>query len=386
MDCVSSHNTFETGVRQLAKLEYEKFRKLNHVFTASFGRAFKNIDKENKNDLFMYFDNIYRVWYYSALFKEGFASPSIFADIWIKTDGVSACIPRVKDNDFEFEWKEYTLEKHPFADDLRALAATAEDNASFDRISNELVPEDFKKYSDRFTLSDNSYIAYLLEISLELGTVKKIPSIHIMKYRATAKGLNLDQLDVKTTIEKTIECAAKICCRKFATIFGNAPSLNRALIMRWLNEADMTDEIYADLYDIVGVDILSLWKNERDRRSELDELDRAALSSVYPIGRLIDRYFLTPFGRYLQLIQPIYYTPFNFEKELSYIFQDGMRDDFDNSLAVFCPSSLYRLTSLGKQFITADKKETRFMLTENELETYLLKLMEHYAVPSTTIN
>ncbi len=357
---------------------YEKFARLNLFFTAGFNNAFQKIDKENKNDIFMYFDNIYRIWYYSAMFKEGFASPSVFANIWFKTDGVVTCIPKVKNCDCNFVWQEYTVEKHPFADDLYHIVDVVEENASFDRISNELIPEDFAKFSDRFTFNDNSYIAYIVEIASELGIIKKIPSIYITKYRATAKGFHLYQLDTKTLLEKVIDCAAKLCCRKFMTIFGAVPELNRSMVMKWFCEFDLTDDIYVDLYDIVGIDIISLWKDERENRSEPDELERAALSSVYPIGRLIDRYFLTPFGRYFQLIQPIYYMPFNFEKELNYIFQDGNRDDFDNSLAVFCPSSLYRLTPLGKLFVASEKKETPFMLTDEELENYLEKFIKHY--------
>lgn len=366
----------------MGKLEYEKFKQLNRFFTSGFETAFEKIKNDRKDDIFRYFDNIYRVWYYSALFQDGFASPSIFADIWFKNGGVNVCIPKVKDSDYNFEWQLYSVEHHPFIMDLFALVDVCEDNASFDRISHELIPDDFEKYASRFTLTDNSYIAYLVEMALEMNIIKSIPSIHIIKYRATAKGLHFDQLDSDAAIKLAIDCAAKICARKFTTIFGNAPELNKNMILNWLKSFDMTDDIYADLYDTVGVDIISLWKNERKNRDDLDETDRAALSSVYPIGRMIDRYFLTPYGRYMQLIQPIYYTPFNFERELEYAFRPGIRDDFDDSVAVFCPSSLYRLTSIGKGILTDTKKEVPFALTETELEDYLARLMERYKTAS----
>ena len=54
----------------MEEIEYQKFERLNRIFTADFFGAFDKIEKENKNDLFRYFDNVYRVWYYSALFKE----------------------------------------------------------------------------------------------------------------------------------------------------------------------------------------------------------------------------------------------------------------------------------------------------------------------------
>ena len=363
----------------MGQLGFEKFKKLNRVFESRFFTAFDKIKNESKNDIFRYFDNIYRIWYYSALFREGFASPAIFADMWFEDEGVTTCVPNAKDGGLDFEWKKYTVEEHPFVADLFTVVDIVEDNASFDRISHELIPEDHEKYAGRFALHDSAYISYLIEISLELGIIKKIPSIYIMKYRATAKGLHLDQLDSRSIIEKVTECAAKICCRKFMTIFGNEPALNKAMVIHWLKEVDITDKIYEELYDIVGVDIISLWKNERDKGEELDEVDKAALAAVYPIGRMIDRYFLTPFGRYLQLIQPVYYNPFNIERELRYIFDDGMRNDFDDSLAVFCPSSLFKLTNLGKKLISDSKKETPFVLNETEMEGYLAKLMAFYA-------
>ena len=366
----------------MGKLEYEKFRQLNRFFASGFETAFETVKSDNRNDIFRYFDNIYRVWYYSALFQDGFASPAIFADIWFKSEGVNVCIPKIKDADYSFEWQLYSAEHHPFIMDLFTLVDVCEENASFERLSHELVAGDFEKYASRFTFADNSYIAYLVEIGLEMSIIKSIPSIHILKYRATAKGLHLDQLDSATALDLAIECAAKICSRKFTTIFGNAPELNKNMVMNWLKSFDMTDDIYAELYDIVGVDIISLWKNEHKNRDELDEVDRAALSSVYPIGRMIDRYFLTPYGRYLQLIQPIYYTPFNFARELEYAFRPGIRDDFDNTLAIFCPSSLYRLTPIGKSLLTSSKNEVPFALSETELEDYLAKLMERYKTAS----
>lgn len=364
----------------MSGLGYEKFKKLNNIFKAEFNTAFKNIKNPNKNELFFYFDNVYRVWYYSALFHEAFATPAVFADIWHGRDGVNVCMPKIKDSDFTFEWKRYTLEDHPFIHDLSVLAAAADEGAVFDRITHELVPEDFAVYAQRFTFNDNVYISYLVEIAKELGIIKRVPSIMIARYVSTAKGRSMDQLSVRAALEKVIECAAKIFCRRFATVFGNCPGLNKALVYGWLEGTCMTDDIYADLYDMVGFDIIELWKNERNNTENLDESEKVALSSVYPIGRMIDRYFLTPFGRYLQLIQPIYYNPFSFERELNYIFKDGLGDEieFEHTLAVFAPSSLFRLTTLGRSMFKNDKKDIPFALTADEMESYLAQMMKYY--------
>ena len=362
----------------MARLEYEKFKKLNNIFKAEFNAAFKAVRSEDKNDIFFYFDNIYRVWYYSALFREAFATPAVFADIWFGDDGVNVCLPKIKNEEIAFEWKLYTQEEHPFINDLSVLAQTADEGAAFDHITRELMPESFAEYAPRFTFSDNIYIAYLVEIALELGIIKRIPAIGIARYVSTAKGRNMHQLSTRSALEKAVECACKIFCRKFSAIFGNCPGLNKALVQKWLESTYLTDDIYADLYDLVGFDIVDLWKNDRNHAERLDESERAALSSVYPIGRMIDRYFLTPFGRYFQFIQPIYYNPFSFERELEYIFNNGIRDDYDNALAVFAPSSLYRLTVLGKSMLTDKKKDIPFALSADEMESYLAQMMKYY--------
>ena len=357
--------------------EYEKFKKLNNIFKAEFNAAFKSIKAPDKNELFYYFDNIYRVWYYSALFREAFATPAIFADLWLGNNGVDVCIPKIQNDDFIFEWQKYTAEEHPFINDLSVIAETADEGAAFDAITHELMPDDFSEYSRRFTFNDNIYISYLVETALDLGIIKRVPSIGIARYVSTAKGRNMGQLSVSAALKKVIECAAKIFCRKFSTIFGNCPGLNKSLVYGWLESTCKTDDIYADLYALVGFDIIDLWKNDRNNADKLDESEKAALSAVYPIGRMIDRYFLTPFGRYLQLIQPVYYNPFSFERELAYIFKNGVRDDFDNVLAVFAPSSLYRLTSLGKIILAYDKNEIPFALSAWEMENYLAQLMKY---------
>ncbi|GEM_PF-5185569 len=362
----------------MAGLEYVKFEKLNNIFKAEFGAAFKAVKAPDKNELFFYFDNMYRVWYYSALFHEAFATPAVFADIWFGNDGVNVCIPKIEDTDIGFGWKKFTVEEHPFIGDLSVLAEVVDEGAAFDDITNELLPDDFAEYARRFTFCDNIYISYLVEIAREMGIIKRVPAIRIARYLSTAKGRSMSQLSPETAFEKIIECAAKIFCRKFATVFGNCPGLNKSLVYNWLENTYLTDDIYADLYDLAGYDIIDLWKNDREHISELDEGDRAALSSVYPIGRMIDRYFLTPFGRYFQLIQPIYYHPFSFERELEYIFKNGVRDDYDNALAVFAPSSFYRLTSIGKRLLTDEKKDVPFALSEIEMENYLAQMMKYY--------
>ena len=361
----------------MSVLEYEKFKRLNNIFASNFNSQFDKIKDGGKDALFMYFDNIYRLWYYSALFHEAFATPAVFADIWFKGAGVNVCLPRMSDGRLEFEWRLYTVDEHPFIKDLTTLAQTADDMASFDSITHELIPDDFKKYAHGFTISDNIYISYLVEIALEMGLIKKRPSVHIVKYMSTAKGRSMEQLDGRTALEMAAECAAKIFCRKFAAVLGTPVGLNKALVMSWLKGTCLTDDIYADIYDLVGIDIIDLWKNERGS-DDLDELDRAALASVYPIGRLIDRYFLTPFGRYMQLIQPIYYMPFSPQHELEYIFGHDVRDDYDNSLAAFAPCSMYRLTSLGRTMLSAEKKDVPFALSELEMENYLAQMMKYY--------
>ena len=361
----------------VAALGYEKFKKLNNMFRAEFRLRFDKIENSDKNELFMYFDNIYRLWYYSALFHEAFATPAVFADIWFKDAGVNVSLPRIKDGEIDFEWQLYTADEHPFIKDLAVLAETADEMASFDRITHELVPSDFEKFAGRFTVRDNIYISYLVEMGLEMGLIQKRPSVYIVKYESTAKGRSMYQLNGRAALERAAECAAKIFCRKFSAILGMPAGLNKNLVSKWLKSNYLTDDIYADLYDLVGVDILDLWKNERNS-DDLDELDRAALASVYPIGRLIDRYFLTPYGRYMQLIQPIYYMPFSFERELEYIFGRDIRDDYDNSLAAFAPSSMYRLTPIGRKILSQDKKEVPFALSEIEMENYLAQLMKYY--------
>ncbi len=361
----------------MSALGYEKFKKLNNLFGKEFDTQFKKVTYDGKNEIFMYFDNIYSLWYYSALFHEAFASPAIFADIWFKEGGVNVCVPKLKGSEYYFEWQLYNVNDHPFIKDLAALAEIADDMASFDRITHELIPADFEKYAHNFTLNDNIYISYLVEMALEMGLIKKLPSVHIVKYNSTAKGRSMEQLKGKAALEMAVECAAKIFCRKFSAVLGAPVGLNKNLVLKWLNNTYLTDDIYADIYDLVGIDIIDLWKNDR-HKDDLDEIDRVALSSVYPIGRMIDRYFLTPYGRYMQLIQPIYYMPLSFEHELEYIFDSSVRDDFDNSTAAFAPSSMYRLTNIGKKILSHNKKEVPLNLSEIEMENYLAQLMKYY--------
>ncbi len=358
----------------MSQKDYKKFQKLNDKFTADFTAAFNKIGSPDKNELFYYFDNIYRVWYYSALFYDGYATPAAFAGLWYGESDF--CIPCADEKGIKFVWKQCSINEHYFIKDLSLLARIADEGAVFDDITREMLPDDFALYAKEFTFADNIYIAYLTETALELGLIKRLPAIRVARYASTAKGRSMEQLPTDIALEKVTESAAKIFCRKFSAVLGNCPGLNKALVYEWLNKSVKTDDIYADIYGLAGYDIIDLWQKDRSEDDTLDENEKAALSSVYPIGRLIDRYFLTPFGRYLQFIQPLYYRPVNFAAELKHIFSTGIRDDFDNSYAVFLPSSVYKLTALGEKMFKESTARLPFTMTGEELETSLERLMK----------
>ncbi|MBQ9518919.1 MAG: hypothetical protein IJR59_03380 [Firmicutes bacterium] len=362
----------------MSQTGYEKFEKLNKIFTEKFNSAFKDLDPPDKNEIFFYFDNLYRVWYYSALFYDGYAAPADFADIWFGGEDAGFCVPEVKENGLDFKWCKCSIENHPFIKDLSVFAQTVDDGAAFDEITREMLPDDFARYAREFTFADNIYISYLAETALELGLIKRVPAIRIARFASTAKGRTMEQLSPMTALEKVVESAAKIFCRKFSAVLGNCPGLNKALVYDWINSTVKTDDIYADIYSLVGYDIIDLWNRDKAGKEIPDEDERTALSSVYPMGRLIDRYFLTPFGRYLHLIQPIYYRPADIERELEHIFNSRIKDDFDNSYAVFLPSSAYRTTALGERVFKDCIAKLPYEMTQSELEKSLDRLIDIY--------
>jgi hypothetical protein len=81
-------------------------------------------------------------------------------------------------------------------------------------------------------------------------------------------------------------------------------------------------------------------------------------SAFYLLGALLDLEFLTPFGYYLQCIQPLYTTLFRLDEYVDQLLEQYAVDG-DPELVLFSPCTSYDLTPLGEQILLKGEKSNR---------------------------
>ena len=89
------------------------------------------------------------------------------------------------------------------------------------------------------------------------------------------------------------------------------------IFFEFLNNNMDTEDIFINLYKSIGIDITQIW--EIPSAECFSEEEAAIASSFFFMGILLDKWFLTPLGDFLQIIQPIYYLPFYFVSTLNRI-------------------------------------------------------------------
>jgi hypothetical protein len=303
--------------------------------------------------LLPYISTIYRRWYYSALIEDTPLSPANITealnDALLQSTHAYPAV-RLKNqskyNGIHIHLLEATRENHPIVNDLRILV-------EFCSPSIDLSPDDgFWDYqaitlSNLLSLCDPHYASYLLEVSLWMDLIIKLPSIYTNQVQVSKGAAEHLAASNEELFNEIVDISIKMSSVSLNQLIElPEPIFTEAFTREMLKEPVDTDDIFQYVYDTIGFSLDDLF--EPDDEGEMDSMDAAFLSGTYMMGILLDKYFFAPFSYYLRLIRPLYVLPFDFEQEMTY-FLDSHPCDDEAAVAFFAPCSRYELTRLGKQ-------------------------------------
>jgi hypothetical protein len=90
-----------------------------------------------------------------------------------------------------------------------------------------------------------------------------------------------------------------------------------------------------------------------------------SMEDLFIISLMLDMYFYTPFGYYLQLIQPVYINEYDIENEADDILTNS--EDIQSArMQLFTPAISYDLTPLGEAVLITGRKPKRKQRLPNE--------------------
>jgi hypothetical protein len=199
---------------------YNEFLNLiNEKFSYNFDEVYKSSNKRHRTKLLPFVPSIYRRWYYSAWIEDTFVTPSVLLETLnnecsIPSGQVPLISLRTPKNytGFTYSTKEYTLENHPVAADLRAFIEFCRPDINLtkdDQLSERAAEQAAKNLH---TAYDRHYVAYLLNIAVTMNLIVKMPSIHTNRaqvIKGIEKRLDIPDAELfKQIVTATVRLAA----------------------------------------------------------------------------------------------------------------------------------------------------------------------------------
>jgi len=329
--------------------------------------TYREANPRKRRNALPYLQAIYRRWYYSTLVEDAPLSPANILDSICRYHNKPAALHPVarmrgkaKLMGIDMELVEYSLDNHPVVGDMRLLIEYCTPHIDLGE-GDVFLTASALELGAKLTLNDPHYAAYLLEVALRMKLIVKMPSVGVNRFRpGQNKAPTLTERDL---LGEIIDTTISIAARGLQDLIMLPESFFTPAFIRDLLTTPMeTDEIFAQVYDVLGYDLNDLVDITMDLGSDLDGTDVDLLAGTFMTGVLLDKFFFTPFGHFLKLIRPLYVLPFEFEGEIT-DYVDSSDDPEESIIAFFAPCSNYTLTDMGLEYFQVEKSDDNYIDT-----------------------
>ncbi len=377
---------------------------LSEVFTTGFTEIYNKFDKAKRDILLEYSNNFFRKWYYSSFIDNTELSPAFLADAANDKDTLFYPVIGYSDTGIDINTYEFSISDHPFLSDIRAIANSIEGIVKFDEGFN-ISEEFYNGIKHNISMADKRYVEYIFILGLEMGIFEKMPSVGITAVRRGKRYndiLNMPERDIfSLVIDKAVYIAADSLSESF---LGEYYDIQSKDIENWLKDPVPIDAIFNDFFDEIGLGAEAM---ESLLSGGADEMDRMISMISFRLGLRFDKWFLTPFGYYLRLIDPCYLCSFSFYDELAFFMEtlkscEDIEEKDIMDAAVYSPCTSYRLTKLGADMLNAvyEKDHAKILDTvspeeivrivaegsKNEVEELISKAIPQYDLVTLRIS
>lgn len=361
----------------------DNFKHMTELVAESFVQEFEfcydNSNLSGKTCLLKYIYLFFKRWYFTSIVPGLNISP-----VAILNNECEGYIPVIKcksksrksKENIEISVVENSLENPVIIQDMKTIYKFA-DNGIYEEEFNLYNDDFYNKIYKHLIIDGPDYINYLIRIMHRTAILKFMPSIGVNVMVQNSD--KLFSLNNKELFNIIIEEAILIAAEEL-DIYSDDNIIDSNTITNWLNNQTSADKIFEKYF---------LMNLEYDDEYEAVVNKAIFKQTLFDAGIVFDKYFLTPFGLYFGLIEPIYQKPYVLFDEID-IFVDVFKnwDEFDvienPTDIVYSPCTDFRPTNKGMQlFEIAGKKEPLYIfksysseeliniLYKNEIDKYI---------------
>jgi hypothetical protein len=332
----------------------KKHKKLLEFFSKSFFEVYNQMDKEVQSTLLEFAPNFFHRWYVSALIPETNLSPCVafridFSKKFSKENvyAYKMTLDRTQKDMPKFQYKllEYSLQQHPFIEDLKIILDYCEPDCEMTEDGN-FLKKDENNLLQKISRSEIEYLHYLTQLLHTMEFLKPLPSIHTIRVQTDESAKWVLKKETKQILDYIIHFVINMACYEITEAIGAEQGcFHYDMFYSFLQNNMDTEDIFIKLYECIDIDISQIW--EAPSLEDFSEEQSAIASSFFYMGILLDKWFLTPLGDFLQIIQPTYYLPFYFIPVFNRI-SNLIVAKCSLQTELYSPCSVYDLTPIGE--------------------------------------
>lgn len=339
-------------------------------FVEQFFQIYEELEQKEKEILELCVQQMFRKYYYSDLIPDRNLTPSTIINTLVErelgNDLVVQPILKLNYRGNELDLIDLTVityqqDEHPMVKDMELfleLAGSGVKVLDFGIVS----AEEHNRFSS-MTINDRHYFNILSMAALESGMTIVLHKGKTATAKISPKGKEFLQLDARQKLQLLIDAVIKLCS---SAITRSYPELKGKFsddgVRRLLTSPKNIEELLLPIFNKVGIDISMIvgfsagfMEGANNQPSEEELLKMAEFVSIQ---QTLDMFFSTPFGYYLQLIQPVYPDSYDIQEEVGILLLDT--SDFQNiRTKLFTIPAEYDLTSLGELLLVKGGKKPK---------------------------
>lgn len=335
----------------------ERHQQLLELFTKNFFEVYDSMDSEVQSDLLEIAPALFRRWYVSALIPETTLSPSVAFRIdfykQLEKKHVYTYIMNTEKTEngtavFQYQLLEYSLQKHPLLEDLKIILKYCSPDCAISE-QGDFLEQDKKILLQKISRKESFYLYYLTLLLCNMELLVPLPSIHTIRIQPHPKAEKFFKKPTEQILSHIVNVALETASYEITEAIGADPGyFSTDIFFKFLKNNTDTEDIFIQLYELIDIDIAKLW--EIPSADDFTEEEAALASSFFFMGILLDKWFFTPLGDFLQIIQPIYYLPFYFVSTLNRI-ANLVVSNCSLQSELYSPCSIFDLTEIGEAIL-----------------------------------
>ena len=219
----------------------------------------------------------------------------------------------------------------------------------------DFLEKDKNNLLQQISRPEKEYLHYLLLLLYNMDFLVPLSAIHTVRVQPSSKAQAFFKKNTKEILSHLIDVVLNTACYEITEAVGaDEGYFTKSLFYSFLKSNMDIEDIFISFYELIDIDISQIW--ESPSIETLTEEEAAIASSFFYMGILLDKWFLTPLGDFLQIIQPIYYLPFYFVTTLNRI-SNLVVAKCSLQAELYSPCSVFDLTSIGETVL--EKKEEK---------------------------